>query len=448
MPKILIIEDDTAFCQMLQKFLARQGYEVSSSSNLKEAKEELKGTFFDIILSDVRLPEGDGISLLSRVKEKSPKTRVILMTGFAEVKTAVQAMKKGAFDYISKPFTPESILEVIASALHVDDSKEPISQEIDNAITKRDVWPANKIVGNSEASKKLQQYIELVAPTNMSVLLTGESGTGKEVTARAIHDISKRKDKNFVAVDCGAIPKELATSEFFGHIKGSFTGAIEDKIGHFEAANGGTLFLDEIGNLSYENQVQLLRAIQERKIKRVGSTREVFVDVRIVAATNEDLMEAVEQGNFREDLFHRLNEFSIEIPALKDRKEDLMLFVEFFLQNANAELNKNVGQLSEVVRQVLFNYHWPGNLRELKNVIKRAVLFTDGDTVKLDAIPQILKIESKEDELEDFSKHNFEKERILKALKQTNFNKSKAAKLLQITRKTLYNKINYYQLKV
>ncbi|SNY94654.1 sigma-54-dependent transcriptional regulator [Flagellimonas pacifica] len=448
MPKILIIEDDTAFCQMLQKFLTRQGYGVSASFNLKEAREKLATDFFDIILCDVRLPEGDGISLLSKIKEKSPKTRVILMTGFAEVKTAVQAMKKGAFDYISKPFTPESILEVIASALNANGSKELKLHETIKLSTISANKSTNKIIGSGEASKKLQQYIELVAPTNMSVLLIGESGTGKEVTARAIHNISKQKDKNFVAVDCGAIPKELATSEFFGHIKGSFTGAIEDKIGHFEAANGGTLFLDEIGNLSYENQVQLLRAIQERKIKRVGSTREVSVDVRIVAATNEDLTEAVAQGNFREDLFHRLNEFSIEIPSLKARKEDLMLFVEFFLKNANAELNKNVNQLSKEVKQIFFSYNWPGNLRELNNVIKRSVLFTDGDIIGLDAVPQTLKTESEEDELGDFSKHKFEKERILKALKQTNFNKSKAAKLLQITRKTLYNKINYYQLEV
>ncbi len=447
MPKILIIEDDTAFCQMLQKFLTRHGFEVFPCFGLKEAKKNLDTTFFDIVLSDVRLPEGDGITLLSKVKAESPTTHVILMTGFAEVKTAVSAIKKGAFDYVSKPFTPESILQTITKALDVNTS---IGKHQKGKKKRTLIKPkfTTGVLGSSEASKKMQQYVELVAPTNMSVLLMGESGTGKEVTARTIHKKSERSDKNFVAVDCGAIPRELATSEFFGHIKGSFTGAIEDKIGHFEAANGGTLFLDEIGNLSYDNQVQLLRAIQERKIKRIGSTQEVFVNVRIISATNEDLAEAVAQGDFREDLYHRLNEFSIGIPSLKDRKEDLMLFVEFFLGKANIELNKNVGHLSEEVKEKLFGYHWPGNLRELNNVIKRAVLFTEGDIMNLDAIPETLKAESGQKELTNFSKHDFEKDRILKALKQTNFNKSKAAKLLQMTRKTLYNKISYYQLKV
>ncbi|MEX0314905.1 MAG: sigma-54-dependent transcriptional regulator [Allomuricauda sp.] len=443
MPKILIIEDDTAFCQMLQKFLTRHGFEVFPCFGLKEAKKNLDTTFFDIVLSDVRLPEGNGISLLSKVKEESPKTHVILMTGFAEVKTAVSAIKKGAFDYVSKPFTPESILQVITKALDGNTIQETKKERVK---TKPEF--TSGVVGNSEASKKMQQYIELVAPTNMSVLLTGESGTGKEVTARTIHKKSERNNETFVAVDCGAVPKELATSEFFGHIKGSFTGAIEDKIGHFEAANGGTLFLDEIGNLSYDNQVQLLRAIQERKIKRIGSTREVFVDVRIISATNENLMEAVARGDFREDLYHRLNEFSIQVPSLKNREEDLIPFVEYFLEKANAELNKNVSHLSKEVKEKLHAYHWPGNLRELHNTIKRAVLFTEGDTIALDAIPEILQAESRLKKLDKFSKHDFEKDRILKALKQTNFNKSKAAKLLQMTRKTLYNKINYYQLKV
>lgn len=445
MPKILIIEDDIAFCQMLEKFLTRHNFEVSASFGLKEAEKKLHTTFYDIVLSDVRFPEGDGMALLSQVKLESPKTHVILMTGFADVKTAVSAIKKGAFDYISKPFASENILKIIARALSTSTVKEQFQpQKKDTSLVEKEFSP--RIVGSSEATKKLQQHLELVAPTNMSVLLTGESGTGKEVTAKSIHGKSKRCDKNFVAVDCGAIPKELATSEFFGHVKGSFTGAIEDKMGHFEAANGGTLFLDEIGNLSYNNQIKLLRAIQERKIKRIGSTKEIRVDVRIISATNENLEEAVAQGNFREDLYHRLNEFSIEMPALKDRDEDLMLFVEYFLQKANAELDKNVNVLSDDVKERFLNYSWPGNLRELGNVIKRAVLFSESNTINLDALPQMLTDTSKE--TPGFSRHEFEKERILKALKQTNFNKSKAAKLLQITRKTLYNKISYYELKV
>src|SRR5690606_17985702 len=267
---------------------------------------------------------------------------------------------------ISKPFTPEAMLTVINSALQVPapngqaESKSP----------KADARPGDKgfLVGESESSKKLQQYVELVAPTDMSVLLTGESGTGKEVMANAIHKASGRKNQSFVAVDCGAIPKEIATSEFFGHVKGSFTGAIEDKIGHFEAANGGTLFLDEVGNLSYGHQVQLLRAIQERRIKRVGSTKEIQLDLRIIAATNENLLEAVGKGQFREDLYHRLNEFTIAVPSLRERREDILLFANFFLDRANTELGKEVLEFSEGTRQLLLDYPWPGNLREMRNV--------------------------------------------------------------------------------
>jgi len=282
----------------------------------------------------------------------------------------------------------------------------------------------------------------------MSVLLTGESGTGKEVTANAIHKASNRSNQPFVAVDCGAIPREIATSEFFGHVKGSFTGAIEDKVGHFEAANGGTLFLDEVGNLSYEHQVQLLRAIQERKIKRVGSTKEIHLDLRIIAATNENLLVAIDDGAFREDLYHRLNEFSIEVPSLRERKEDILLFASYFLDRANSELEKEVFDFSEETKQLLLDYSWPGNLREMKNVIKRAVLFSQGEMVLPDALSNevVQGVNGTQEPI--FSKSDFEKERIMEALKQTNFNKSKAAKLLQITRKTLYNKINQYQLEV
>lgn len=450
MSKILIIEDDAAFCQMLQKFLTRNGYDVEISFTAEDAKTKFKESKFDLVLTDLRLPNYDGVQLLTDFKDINPKIQVIVMTGYAEVGSAVDAMKKGAYDYISKPFTPEEILMQIKSALSAeirtestktkDESKESRSVEkVDS--------DAKVITGMSEASRKLSEYIKLVAPTDMSVLITGESGTGKEVTAKAIHDQSKRQGFNFVAVDCGAIPKEIATSEFFGHIKGSFTGAVEDKIGHFEAAHKGTLFLDEIGNLSYGNQIQLLRALQERKIKRVGSTKEIEVDVRIVTATNEDLAEAVEKGSFREDLFHRINEFSIETPSLEDRYEDLMLFADYFLQKANNSLDKDILGFSEEVIAIFGNYHWPGNLRELQNVIKRAVLLTTGDLVEKDTLPkEVYKAKEINEADPNFSKADYEKEQIIRALKQTNFNKSQAAKLLQITRKTLYNKINHYNL--
>ena len=447
MPKILIIEDDTAFCQMLEKFLTRNGFDVYTSYTIKEAEEQLRTSHFDVILSDVRLPKGNGVTLLHQVKKESPQTQVILMTGYAEVRTAVNAIKNGAFDYISKPFTPDEIVTVINNALVIQTGNQ--QEKVETSPIK----PVNKnpnsfLAGESDSSKKLQQYVQLVAPTNMSVLLTGESGTGKEVTANAIHKASNRSNQPFVAVDCGAIPREIATSEFFGHVKGSFTGAIEDKVGHFEAANGGTLFLDEVGNLSYEHQVQLLRAIQERKIKRVGSTKEIHLDLRIIAATNENLLVAIDDGAFREDLYHRLNEFSIEVPSLRERKEDILLFASYFLDRANSELEKEVFDFSEETKQLLLDYSWPGNLREMKNVIKRAVLFSQGAMVLPDALSNevVQGVNGTQEPI--FSKSDFEKERIMEALKQTNFNKSKAAKLLQITRKTLYNKINQYQLEV
>jgi two-component system response regulator HydG len=455
MPNILIIDDDTAFCQMLQKFLAKKGYDVVASYSAPDAKREFEGQNFDVILTDLRLPDYDGIQLLSDIKSSNPSTAVIVMTGYAEVGSAVQAMKKGAFDYISKPFTPENIVAIIEKAIK---NKENLSFRTipvqKDSITRKETGPTtlssseNIVKGTSTASKKLEEYIMLVAPTDMSVLITGESGTGKEVTARAIHDNSNRKNFNFIAVDCGSIPKELAASEFFGHVKGSFTGAVEDKIGNFEAANGGTLFLDEVGNLSYENQIQLLRALQERKIKRVGTTKEIKVDVRIITATNEDLMLAVEKGLFREDLYHRLNEFLIHIPSLEDRFEDLQLFAEHFLIKSNDNLNKEVQGFSEEVWDVFRRYHWPGNLRELQNVVKRAVLLTTSDKVQLDALPlEIVQPgENGNATLHKFSKSEFEKEQIIKALQKTNYNKSKAAQLLQVTRKTLYNRINHYNL--
>ncbi|WP_420401096.1 sigma-54-dependent transcriptional regulator [Flagellimonas sp.] len=448
MPKILIIEDDTAFSQMLQKFLARHHFDVTPSSNLKKAKTLLDQENFDLILSDVRLPEGDGVSFLSEIKGRHPQTQVILMTNFAEVKSAVKAIKKGAFDYLAKPFTPDRMLEVVQKALaanHVKDKASISLKRHDEDVLRYD---AMHLMGQSEASLKLQQYISLVAPTNMSVLLIGESGTGKEVTARTIHKSSAREGKNFIAVDCGAIPKELASSEFFGHVKGSFTGAIEDKVGFFEAANGGTLFLDEIGNLSYQSQIQLLRAIQERKIKRVGSTKEIQIDVRILAATNKDLTEAVSQGSFREDLLHRLNEFTLAIPSLHNRAEDLFLFANFFLKLANTELGKKIEGFSETARQRMIQYHWPGNLRELKNMVKRSVLFTQEGLIQESALPQTLFSTDLQRKEENFSKQEYEKDLILRVLKKTNFNKSEAAKLLKMTRKTLYNKIKRYQLKV
>jgi two-component system, NtrC family, response regulator HydG len=441
MRKILVIEDDVAFCNLLDKFLTKNNYEVATSFTAEEAKIKIKNEIFDLILTDLRLPDADGIALLADFKKTHPAIPVILMTGYSDVITAVKAIKNGASDYISKPFNPDEVLLVLENALLK--AKEFSANNAPKKIVKQSS-NYNFVTGISVASKKLSEYIALVAPTNMSVLIVGESGTGKEVIAKTIHEKSSRKTNNFIAVDCGAIPKELAASEFFGHLKGSFTGAINDKIGCFEAANNGTLFLDEIGNLSYENQIQLLRALQERKIKPVGSNKEIDVDIRIITATNEDLREAIKNGSFREDLYHRINEFSIDSPSLKNRNEDLLVFADFFLEKANTQLNKEIIGFSAEVLAVFNKYNWPGNLRELQNVIKRATLLSQGDFIEKNVLPMEL---FQTHANSDFSLSESEKETILIALEKVKNNKSEAAILLQISRKTLYNKLKLYNIK-
>jgi len=443
MLKILIIEDDISFCKLLEKFLIRNNYAVNITFSAAEARLAIQNENFNLILTDLRLPDADGIELLAEFKANFPQIPVVLMTGYSEVSTAVKAIKNGASDYISKPFNPDEVLAVITNAL-ASETTINITQK-QTTKTVKAVAETEYVQGISAASKKLSEHIQLVSPTDMSVLIIGESGTGKEIIAKSIHQQSRRKNNNFIAVDCGAIPKELAASEFFGHLKGSFTGAISDKIGYFEAANGGTIFLDEIGNLSYENQIQLLRALQERKIKAVGSNKEIGVDIRIITATNEDLREAVKNGEFREDLYHRINEFSIHSPSLTEREEDLILFAEFFLEKANAQLHKEVIGFSKEVVRIFQNYDWPGNLRELQNCIKRATLLTQGDFIESAALPVEFfhQYEAKND---SFSLSENEKEAIENALAKTRNNKSEAAKLLKITRKTLYNKLKLYDI--
>lgn len=445
--KILVIDDDTAFCMMLKTFLQKKGYDVTNAFHAAEAEECIKSQNFDVVLTDIRLPDSDGLAILKSVKEISFETQVILMTGYTDIKTAVQAMKIGAYDYVGKPINPDEILHTIEQALKKKSEKaELVSDQKEKNPSKKS--PNNSpsfVKGISSHSDQLHEYISLVAPTNMSVLIIGDSGTGKEYIAHSIHVQSKRADKPFIAVDCGAIPKELASSEFFGHLKGSFTGAVTDKTGHFEAANGGTIFLDEVGNLSYEVQIQLLRALQERKVKPIGSNNEIKVDIRVIAATNEDLSEAVKKGDFREDLYHRLNEFSIQAPRLSERKHDIMIFANHFLEAANEDLEKDISGFSEEVSDLFMNYDWPGNLREMKNTIKRSVLLTKSDVISIAVLPQEMLIESKSEEVPAYSKQN-EESAIRSALERANFNKSKAAKLLDIDRKTLYNKLKLYNI--
>jgi two-component system response regulator HydG len=444
MPKILIIEDDISFCKLLEKFLIKKAFDVTISFSADEARLAIKKESFDLILTDLRLPDSDGIGLMAEFKASNPEIPVILMTGYSDVNTAVKAIKNGAADYISKPFNPDEVLLVITNALKAPQAKNPVKEKITPA---KKVSADNEFVkGISVASKKLLDHIKLVSPTDMSVLIIGESGTGKEIIAKSIHQQSHRKANNFIAVDCGAIPKELAASEFFGHLKGSFTGAINDKMGYFEAADKGTLFLDEIGNLSYENQIQLLRALQERKIKPVGSNKEINVDIRIITATNEDLREAVKNGDFREDLYHRINEFSIQSPSLTERGEDLMIFADYFLEKANQQLNKEIIGFSPEVVAIFQRYSWPGNLRELQNCVKRATLLSQGDFIQSDVLPAEFFQVQKQSNEGTFSLSENEKEAIIHALSRTQNNKSEAAKLLKITRKTLYNKLKQYNI--
>ncbi|WP_202702327.1 sigma-54 dependent transcriptional regulator [Flavobacterium sp. UGB4466] len=448
MPKILLIEDDISFCKLLEKFLIKKTYEVAIAFSAAEARVAIKKESFDLILTDLRLPDSDGIGLMAEIKTAYPQVPVILMTGYSDVNTAVKAIKNGAADYISKPFNPDEVLLVITNALKASEEETDEVVVKEKKTAKKQTTAENEFVkGISIASKKLLDHIQLVSPTDMSVLIIGESGTGKEIIAKSIHQQSLRKNNNFIAVDCGAIPKELAASEFFGHLKGSFTGAISDKMGYFEAANGGTLFLDEIGNLSYENQIQLLRALQERKIKPVGSNKEINVDIRIITATNEDLREAVKNGDFREDLYHRINEFSILSPSLKEREEDLMVFADYFLEKANQQLNKEVIGFSPEVVAIFQNYNWPGNLRELQNCVKRSTLLSKGEFIESDVLPaEFFQIQKPTSSNDNFSLSENEREAIIQALSRAQNNKSEAAKLLKITRKTLYNKLKHYNI--
>lgn len=439
MANILIVDDDVTFCLMLKALLEKHHYKVKTVFSPAGVKTLIRQQFYEVVLTDLRMPDVSGMDLIGLIRQESPGTQIIMMTGYADISTAIQSIKQGAFNYIPKPFQPEEVLNIIREALEAAEGRK-IPQS-------RPVRPGNDYMeGVSKASRRLKEYIELVAPTTMSVLISGESGTGKEHIARSVHQLSARASRPFVAVDCGAIPKDLVASEFFGHVKGSFTGAITDKTGYFETANGGTLFLDEVGNLSYQTQIQLLRVLQERMIKPVGSNREIPVDVRIIAATNENLQVAQTGGTFREDLYHRLNEFQIHVPALRERREDIMLFARYFLEQANVSLEKSVAGFEPEVETVFMSYNWPGNLREMRNVVKRATLLAGNKLIGLKEIPAEL-YESNNDSFNLHNQRN-EKELILKALEATGNNKSKAAHLLKIDRKTLYNKLKLYEIEV
>lgn len=482
MTNILVIDDDADICMLLNRYLSKNGFNVTTAYSGKAALECITNQVPDIVLCDFRLEDMSGSDLLEKIKQNNPQVPVIIMTGYSDVRTAVNIMKLGAFDYVTKPLLPEEILLTLKRALA--ETRESATGTGSTAINSTGETEAKKpkkqkgkyVFGKSAVFKVIMDQIKLVAPTNFSVIIYGESGSGKESVANEIHNNSNRAQKPFIAIDCGSLSKELASSELFGHEKGSFTSAVSQKIGSFELANGGTVFLDEIGNLSYDIQVALLRVVQERKMRRVGGVKDIELDVRIIVASNERLSEAAKKGKFREDLYHRFNEFSIEVPALRNRPEDILLFAEFFLDKTNSELNKSVKGFSEDVVKIFHGYTWPGNLRELNNVIKRSTLLTSGDLVEVSALPfeithfEKLTFESSDPPptstplaaqpaaaeapkktlpLSDYGmKHasiDAEFELIVEALKKCNYNKSKAAQLLNIDRKTLYNKMKQYK---
>ncbi len=479
MQKILVIDDDRDTCLMLNRFLSRQGFEVSEAYNGKKALEMLETVQPDLVMTDFRLGDMDGSEVVTKIKERYYHLPVLVITAYSDIKTAVEIMKMGAYDYITKPLFPDEIVVTIRKALEsaAQEKSAPVEAREASAPSAAGA-PRRKVssmdspdylFGTSQSMKEIFRQIELVAPTDYSVIIHGESGSGKEGLALEIHKRSRRKDKPFIPIDCGALSKELAMSELFGHEKGSFTGAVGQKIGSFENANGGTIFLDEIANLSYEIQVGLLRVIQERKVRRVGGLQDIPLDVRIIVASNERLWDATRKGKFREDLFHRFNEFSIDIPPLRERAQDIMLYADHFLKVTTDQLGKGIKGFDREVEEAFKNYVWYGNLRELRNVIKRAALLTDGEYIEARSLPF---------EIINFKKLQFEKpsaesaaaalagggekadpnptslknasrdaeyEMILQALKKANYNKSKAAKLLDIDRKTLYNKMQQYQ---
>lgn len=473
MTSILIVEDDITYGMMLKTWLGKKGFQVTSASSIARAQKHIESETVDLILSDLRLPDKDGIDLLKWLGEHGLQIPLIIMTGYADIQSAVQAMKLGACDYIAKPVNPDELLKKIGEALNAPSSalrQMTHPSRTDDAFTPnrpsvspQQTMPSDKmknqplkgaegsllssdfLEGESDAAKQLYNYVKLVSPTNMSVLINGASGTGKEYVAHRIHQLSKRADRPFVAIDCGSIPKELAASEFFGHIKGAFTGALTDKTGAFVEANGGTIFLDEIGNLSYEVQIQLLRALQERKIRPVGSNKEISVDVRLVSATNENLEQAIEKGAFREDLYHRINEFTLRMPQLKDRREDILLFANFFLNQANREMDKQLTGFDDKASRALLEYPWPGNLRQMKNMVRRATLLAQGKFITINELSELREPTSVLIGI-PLRNEEAEKHQIIEALRQTGNNKSRAAQLLGIDRKTLYNKLKLYNI--
>ncbi len=453
--KILVADDEQSMREFLDIMLSKEGYKVTLASNGEEVLRLIENDIFDLALLDIRMPRIDGITALKKIKDTSPETVVIMITAYASTDTAIKAMKEGAYDYITKPFKIEEIKLIIKNAL------EKRSLQSENILLKkvvRDRFHFENIIGQSPKMMAIYELLEKVSPTKTNILITGESGTGKELVAKAIHFNSPRKDKPFVTLNCGAIPEALIESELFGHMKGAFTDAISTKKGLFEIADGGTIFLDEISELPLLMQVKLLRVLQDKEFKRVGGTEDIKVDVRIISATNKDLEEAVREKKFREDLFYRLNVIQIKLPPLRERKEDIPLLAEHFLKKYSQELNKNISRISPDALRILLNYDYPGNVRELQNIIERAVALETSeeltpknlnsyieDQLPTKKIPFDLEIPNEGIDLERFVS-DIEKTLILKALDKTKGIKKKAAELLHINFRSMRYRLEKYGL--
>ena len=431
METILIVEDDRVYARTIANWLVKNGINARYVLSVAAAKVFLEGHEVDLVLSDFRLNDSNGVELLEWMKAQGYRMPFLIMTGYGDIPGAVEAVKKGAADYLPKPVQTEKVLGIIRGLLDRRNRKKVAEQAF--------------YVGKSPLAVKLQNIVRVVAPADsLSVLILGASGTGKEYVARQIHALSGRADAPFIAVDCGALPKELAASELFGHVKGAFTGATENKTGMFAVANHGTLFLDEVGNLSMEVQVLLLRALQEKRYRPVGGKEEVKADIRLVAATNEDLERAITEGRFREDLFHRLNEFPLYVPLLAECPEDIIPLAEFMLDIANRELGKDVKGFDRETQKRLKAYPWPGNIRELKGAVKRAALLAKDDWITSEDVD--LPNKSKQAEVYALNDERTERTTILKALEATGNDRKAAAKLLGISRSTLYLKLKKYRL--
>jgi len=444
-PKILVADDDEVIRISFQQLLNKEEVETEIVENGKCALEVLSQQKFDLAFVDLMMPEMGGMEILKIIRENYPLTKVVVITGFGTINNAVDAMKHGAVDFIQKPFTPNQIRDILKLYLY---KRKKSTASLKQLQFSRD-GQIETIIGVSPLMGEIYDLVLKVAPTDSTVLITGETGTGKELIAKAIHFNSLRKDKPFLTVDCCSLVETLFESELFGHVKGSFTGATATKHGSFELANGGTFFFDEIGNISLNIQAKILRAIQEREIKRVGDTETIKVDVRVIAATNKDLKKAVEEGAFREDLFYRLSVIPIHLPSLRERTEDIIPLAEHFLEKYNQKRKKSLAGFRDDVKELFLKYHWPGNVRELENVVERAVVIEDDKVITLSSLPSHIRNLGRSRKIVGAklkSLDELEKEHIQSVLKETNWNRSKAARILGIDRKTLYEKLRRYEI--